>query len=116
MNDNNISIAEAYYKALAAKDLNTAGNYLHPDVKFIAPMGESNGRAAVIEAAKRLAPLLKGIDVRARFSSGDQVVLIYDMRLTAPVDVCPTAVLMTIRNGLISRTELFYDARPFGNL
>lgn len=116
MNESNIALAEAYYKALVNKDLKTAESHLHPDVHFVAPMGESRGRDKVIEAAKRLVPLLKGVDIRARFSAGDQVALIYDMKLTAPVDICPTAVYMTFKDGLIARTELFYDARPFGNL
>ena len=116
MNNDNIVSALAYYKAFEDKDLQSIAKHLHPDVQFVAPMGESKGRDAVVEAAKRLVSLIKSIDVRAKFASGDQVALIYDMHLTAPVDVCPTAVLMTFKDGLIARTELYYDARPFGNL
>lgn len=116
MADSNISVALAYYKAFENKDVETIAKILHPDVGFIAPMGNSRGRAAVVEAAKRLLPLIKSIEVRAKFSSDDQVMLVYDLNLTAPVDRCPSAVLMTIREGMIVRTELFYDARPFGNL
>lgn len=116
MADTNISVALAYYKAFENKDVETITKILHHDVEFIAPMGNSKGREAVVEAAKRLLPLIKSIDVRAKFGSGDQVMLVYDLNLTAPVDRCPSAVLMTIKDGMIRRTELFYDARPFGNL
>lgn len=116
MSDSNISVALAYYKAFENKDVESITNILHPDIEFITPMGNSRGSASVIEAAKRLLPLIKSIDVRAKFSSADQVMLVYDLNLTAPVDRCPSAVLMTIRENLIVRTELFYDARPFGNL
>ena len=116
MNESNISIALAYYEAFENKDIQTIAKLLHPDVHFVAPMGEQKGREAVVEAAKRLLPLLKSVEVRAKFSSGDQVALVYDMNLTGPVSHCPTAVLMTIREGMIVRTELYYDARPFGNL
>ena len=61
-------------------------------------------------------PPLKSVDVRAKFSSGDQAMLVYDMNLTAPVDESPGAVLMTTRETMIVRAELFYYARPFGNL
>ncbi len=115
MADPNTSVALAYYKAFENKDLDTIADILHPDVEFIAPIGIIKGRAAVVEAAKRLLPLLKSINVRAEFSSGDQAMLVYDMNLSAPVEKCPAAVLMTIREGMIVRTELFYDARPFGN-
>lgn len=116
MNDDNISSALAYYKAFEDKNIGAIARHLDPDVQFIAPMGESKGREAVVEAAKRLAPLVERIDVRAKFASGDQVVLIYDMHLSGPVKLCPTAVLMTFKDGLIARTELYYDTRPFGNL
>ncbi|HUI30438.1 MAG TPA: nuclear transport factor 2 family protein [Candidatus Acidoferrales bacterium] len=116
MDANNIESALAYYNAFEKKDLGAIARHLHPDVQFVAPMGESRGREAVVEAAKRLIPLVERIDVRAKFASGDQVALVYDMHLTGPVKICPTAVLMTFKNDLIARTELYYDARPFGNL
>jgi len=116
MKNNNIESALAYYKAFEDKDIQAIAQHLHPEVQFVAPMGENKGKDAVVEAAKRLIPLVKSINVRAKFASGDQVVLVYDMNLTGPVTVCPTAVLMTFKEGLIARTELYYDARPFGNL
>jgi len=82
MNENNITSALAYYKAFEEKNIGAIARHLHPDVQFAAPMGESKGRDAVVEAAKRLVPFVKSINVRAKFASGDQVVLVYDLHLS----------------------------------
>jgi hypothetical protein len=39
--------------------------------------------------------------------------LTYDMDFIAPVGVCRAAALMTFKDGLIIRNEIFFDARPF---
>ncbi len=114
--DKNITRAEDYYKGFVQKDLERISSHLHPDVQFIAPMGELRGRDAVVEAAKRLVNIMKGLVIRARFSSGDQVVLVYDIQYGEPIGICRSAVMMNFKDSLIVRTELFYDARPFGNL
>lgn len=111
-----VASAEAYYEAFNAKDLAGIAAHLHPDVQFVAPMGESSGKAAVLEAAKRLLGIIKSIKIRARFGSRDQAMLACDLYYGEPVGVCRTAVLMNFKEGLIARIELFYDARPFGNL
>ncbi len=79
-------------------------------------MGELSGKAAVLEAAKRLLGVMNRITIRARFGRGDQVMLVYDLSYGQQSALCPTAVLMSFEAGLIARIELFYDARPFGNL
>jgi ketosteroid isomerase-like protein len=116
MNDNNIATAEAFYNAFNNNDLAGIEERLHPEVQYVAPMGELSGREAVLVAAKRLLTTMKSIKIRARFSSGDQVMLVYDLYYGETGAVCPSAVLMNFKDGLIVRNELFYDARPFGNL
>ena len=116
MTENNVASAESYYEAFNEKDISGMGRHLHPEVQFVAPMGESSGKESVLEAARRLLGTIKSIKVRAKFGSGDQVMLAYDLYYGEPVAVCRTAVLMKFRDGLIAHIELFYDARPFGNL
>jgi ketosteroid isomerase-like protein len=116
MSEINIASADAYYKAFNEKDPAGIAKQLHPDVQFVAPMGNLSGREAVVEAAKRLLGVMKSIKIREKFSSGDQVMLVYDLYYGEAGAICPSAVLMNFRDGLIIRTELFYDARPFGNL
>ena len=42
--NSNLSIAEAYYAPMAEKNASLMGNYLHPDVKLIAPLAEEVGK------------------------------------------------------------------------
>jgi hypothetical protein len=76
-------------------------------------MEELTGKEAVLEAAKRLLPLINSIKVHARFGSEDQAMLTYDMDFAEPIGVCRAAALMTFKDGLIMRNEIFFDARPF---
>jgi ketosteroid isomerase-like protein len=113
MTEKNVASAVAYYKAMADKDLTSMARHLHPDVRLITPMEELTGKEAVLEAAKRLLPLINSIKVHATFGSEDKAMLTYDMDFPAPVGVCRAAALMTFRDGLIMRNEIFFDARPF---
>ena len=116
MSDNNIATAIAYYDAYNKKDIVSITRYSHPDIHFIAPMGESNGRDSVLEAVKRFLTVIKKIEIREKFSFNDQVMLVYDLIYGESSALCRTAVLMNFKENLITRLELFYDVRPFGNL
>ena len=111
--ERNVASAEAYYKAMNDKDLATVARHLHPDVQFIGPMANLAGKEAVLEAAKRFISFINGIRIRARFGSEDQAMLTYDANFGEPIGICRTAVLMTFKDDLIARLELFFDARPF---
>jgi SnoaL-like protein len=113
MTEKNVASAVAYYKAMADKNLTGMARHLHPDVRLVTPMEELTGKEAVLEAAKRLLPLINSIKVHAKFGSEDQAMLTYDMDFAAPIGVCRAAALMTFKDGLIMRNEIFFDARPF---
>jgi hypothetical protein len=113
--ESNVATAEAYYKAFFDdKDPDRLARYLDPEVRFIGPLAELSGRAAVVDGARRLMPQVQSHAIRARFGAGDQVMLAYDLQCVAPVGLLRTAALMTFQQGLIARIELFFDARPFG--
>lgn len=113
MSQNNINIAEGYYKAMGEKDLAMVAKYVHPDVQFIAPLSQLSGREAVLEAAKKFITLFQTLKIRSSLGAGDQAVVVYDLECPAPIGTFSTAVLMTIKEDLIAKIELFFDARPF---
>jgi hypothetical protein len=113
LTEKNVVSAIAYYKAMADRDLSGMARHLHPDVRLISPMEELIGKEAVLAAVKPLVNLIKSIKVRAKFDSEDQAMLTYDMEFAEPMGICRTAVLMSFKEGLIARSELFFDARPF---
>jgi len=113
MTQSNAASAEAYYKAMSDKDMSGMERRLHPDVRLVTPMEELRGKGAVLEAAQRLMSLIKRIEVHAKLESEDQAMLTYSMDFGEPIGVCRVAALMTFKDSLIVRSELFFDARPF---
>lgn len=71
--DNNLKSAENYYNAMLAKDFDKMASYLHNDVHFIGPLAEMHGKDGVVTAAKNFGGILQNIQIRSRFSSGNQI-------------------------------------------
>lgn len=113
MSQSNIMIAEAYYKAMGEKNVAEVGKYLHPDVQFVAPLGKMSGKEAVLEGAKKFTTLFKSLKIRSKFGSDDQAMVVYDLECPEPIGSFSTAALITFRESLVSKIELFFDARPF---
>jgi ketosteroid isomerase-like protein len=113
MEKNNVAIAEAYYAAMAEKNLVSLGEHLHPEVQFKSPFKEIFGKEAFLEVVKEFTNLFETLTIRAKCGSGNQVMLAYDVDFSGPVGKLPTAALMTFREGLIAKIELFFDTRVF---
>jgi SnoaL-like domain len=113
MTQSTVASGEAYYKAMNDKDLPAMARRLHPDVRLVTPMEDLSGKDSVLEAAKKLLGFIQGVEVQARFNSGNQAMLVYNMHFAGPAGLCRTAALMTFQDGLIVRNELFFDASPF---
>ena len=111
MTQSNLERAVAYYTAMGQKDVDAAGQYLHPDVDFIAPLAKLKGKDHVVMAARGFVAFFTSLTIRAQFEKGDEVMLVYDLALPIPVGVLSAAALFTFKDGLITRLELFYDAR-----
>jgi hypothetical protein len=45
-----------------------------------------------------------------------EAMLAYDGDFGDPIGICRTAALLTFKDNLIIRIELFFNARPFGSL
>jgi len=109
----NLIIAESYYKAMLAKDFEKMATYIHDNVHFIGPLAEMRGKDAMVLSAKNFGEMLQGIQIRSRFAYNNQIMFAYDMTLPPPIGKFRAAVLMEFTEGLISKVELFYDARLF---
>jgi len=112
MVDQNISLVEAYYKAMGQKSLDQMENYLHPNVKLTSPFSTISGKEAVLNAAKHFFSVFESLTIRAKFGSANQVMLVIDVNCPAPIGKLRTAVFVTIQENLIASTELFHDTQP----
>jgi SnoaL-like protein len=112
MAEDNLAHGVAYYQAMNDKKVDQMAQYLALEVQLISPLSELSGKDAVLEAAQRLFQVFHRIDIRAQFSSGDQVMLALNMDCPLPIGAIRTAVLQSFKNNLITRIELFLDPRP----
>lgn len=108
----NTTIAKAYYTAMSEKNIKVMGKYLHPDVRLISPLSQLRGKEAYLEALKGFTSFFKTLTVRTVFGEGDQAVVICDVLCPPSIGTLPTAILMTLQNGLITQLELFHDTAP----
>ena len=113
MNTTNIAIAKAYYKAMGEKNVEGMSAYLHPDLQVLSPLATFKEKRVYLESLKNFLPLFKSMTLRRIFSSEDQIMLAYDLDFPEPLGMFPVAVILTLKGGLITTLELFYDARPF---
>lgn len=113
MTKENIDTAISYYTAMGKKDINEASKHLHPDIHLISPLAEINGKNAVIEAIKGFMSSFNAIHIRAKLSNEDSAMLVIDVTYPAPIGLLRTASLLAVQNGVITRIELFHDAKHF---
>jgi hypothetical protein len=111
--DHHLKVAENYYNAMLSKDFDTMACYLHEKIHFIGPLAEMHGKDPVVLAAKNFSQILQDIKIRSKFEHQNQIMFAYDFMLAEPIGHLRSAVLMEFTNQLISKIELFYDARPF---
>lgn len=113
MNKASRDIAIAYYTAMKEKNIDEIAKYLHHDVQFTSPLAKKTGKDAVIEAVKGFMAFFKALAIRTAFNSSDQAMVVYDVVFPDPIGCVPSAALIDYDNGLITRIELFFDARSF---
>lgn len=116
MSKNYADIGAAYYTAWGEKNVAAMGVLLHPDVQIIGPLAETVGKEVILEGLRRGAAHFNTLNIRAKFSSGDQAMVVLDLHSPAPVGITRSASLLTFRDGLIAKIELFFDASPMQNM
>jgi ketosteroid isomerase-like protein len=107
------TIAVAYYTALGEKNIEEVRKYLHPDIQFTDPQEKVVGKEAVLKAAKGFTAIFKTLIIRAKFSSEDQAMVVYDVDIPALTKNLRAASLLSFKEGLISKIDLIYDTRFF---
>lgn len=110
---NNINLAMAYYQAMNERDFTGVEKYLDANVRFTTPLADLTGKEAVIAAIRGFMTVAKKVIINASFGSDNQAMLAYEVEFPAPIGTIPSATLMTFKDGVITRIQLFYDARPF---
>lgn len=112
MNGKTLEVGSSYYRAMSEKDLNQIEKLLHPDVVFIGPIAEFSGKEAVLGWIGAFLPRFDKLTVRGQFANENQMMFAYDVTFPEPFGRYRTASLVDIKDGLVKRIELFFDASP----
>lgn len=106
----NAKKGEDYYKLIGEKNVEGIKKYLDPEVELISPLATLKGREAVAGSTGNFMKAFKTLKIRAKFGSGTQEMIVYDVNFPGVESNFPGASLLTFRNDLIVRIELFHDA------
>ena len=106
-----LRVGEAYYAAMNKKDVASMQRMLHPNVHFVGPLAELQGKEAVLKAISGFTAAFEKLEIREKFHAGNKVMLAIDTEFPEPTGQLRTASLLTIEEGLIAKIELFYDSR-----
>lgn len=108
-----MSVAQAYYTAMGLKDLTAVASFLHSDVTFKAPLASCAGKEKVLSSIESFMKMFNTLLIVACCGFQDQAMLVYELDFPAPINKMRSAAFLTLQEGLITKIELFYDARPF---
>lgn len=105
--------AEEYYKYIGEKNSEEIKKYLHLDVEFYAPLATLKGKQAVLESTSNFMTVFKSLTIRAKFSDEKQAMVVYETDIPGIGKSLPGASLLSFKDGLIIKIELFHDASHF---
>jgi len=69
------------------------------------------GKEEVFKSAGNFINVIKSLRIRAKFGAGDQAMIISDSDIPGVAGIFSTASLLSFRDGLIIKIELFYDSK-----
>ena len=104
-------IAELYYIAMGQKDISAVAEFLHPEVVLKSPAYQVVGKEAVVLGAKEHSDSFTAMNVREVVGNGDKAFVICET--VFPFGTMTSASLVSVKDGLISSIELFFDTGFF---
>ena len=109
-------VVESYRAALGTGDFATARTFMQDNMTFQGPLDTFNTADQYLEASKRLATIIQGIDIKRVFADGDDVCILYDMVTNTPAGTAFIAEWYQVKEGKIVALRAVFDARPFAAL
>ena len=83
---------------------------MHSDAELYSPMAVLKGKEAIVKATSNFMNSFESLTIRSQFGSSDQAMIVYDVDIPGISKDFPGASLMSFRDGLIVKIQLFYDS------
>jgi len=111
-NSKALTIAQAYFDAMADKDADKIAAMSAEDVTCTSPVGELQGVQAFRGFQEGFAKMIKKLTLVAAFGDDEHAVIIYNSE-TYPVPNAVVAEHIAVKNGKLASTTVIYDGTPF---
>lgn len=105
-------IAQSYFHAMAAKDVDAMLALAAEDIVCVSPLGDLTDAAGFRRFSEGFARMIETLTLVAAFGEGQNAVIVYRAD-TLPVRHAYVAEHLVIRDGKIASTRVIYDATPF---
>lgn len=107
-----------YLDRFTSGDVAGAAELLSEDFSFQGPMLQSSGRAAFLEGAAGLGPIVRGYEMKHQWVDGEEVCSVYDFKIQTPAGAgaIRMAEWATIREGVLTSARLIFDTAAMAAL
>ena len=109
-------VVSAFHAALGRRDFDAARALLSDDLHFKGPFDEFHRADDYVGAIQRLWGVVDTIDVKHRSSTGDEVVVLYDMATKTPAGTQLVCEWFGVEGGTIIWIRALFDTAPFAFL
>lgn len=111
MTDTASSMADRYFQAWRAKDLDAYRALLADDADFTGPMGHADGADACVEGMRGLASITTDVVVQQMQGDDTDVLTWFELH-TADAPPVPVTNWTHVEDGKITRIRVTFDPRP----
>jgi predicted SnoaL-like aldol condensation-catalyzing enzyme len=107
-----------YLDRFTSGDVAGAAELLADDFSFHGPMLQSEGKAAFIEGASGLGPIVRGYKMLRQWGEGDEVCSLYDFNIETPAGAgaITMAEWSTVRDGKLASSRVIFDTAAMAAL
>jgi len=109
-------VVAAFQKSLGDQNFEAARDLMQDDFRFKGPFEEFDSPDDYLRSLQGLFGIVERIEPKHMWSSGDQVVVLYDMVTKTPAGTQLIGEWYGIRDGKIAWIRAIFDSAPFAFL
>src|SRR5690349_17011317 len=109
-------VVHRFHAAVGAGDFTAARKLLHDNLNFQGPIDTFHQADDYVAALRKLAAIVKGVDIKKQFVEGNDVCVLYDLITNTPVGTSFVSEWFHVEGEKIAAIRVVFDARPFAAL
>ena len=109
-------VVAEYRKALGDRDFDAGRRLLADDLRFQGPFDEFTNADDYLKTVRGLWTIVESIDSKHVSSSGNEVVVIYEMATKTPAGTALICEWYSVEGGKIAWIRAIFDSAPFAFL